>query len=58
MIRARQVLDGVRHMPRSIPSPTSAPRLPHASQMNFGSMFDNRTSSDHRSSLIAEQCEP
>jgi len=32
---------------------TSAPRLPHAEQMNLGSRSDSRTSSAHRSPLIA-----
>ena len=31
---------------------TSAPRAPHAEQMNLGSRSDSRTSSDHRSRLI------
>jgi hypothetical protein len=32
---------------------TSAPRCPQALQMNFGSRSDSRTSSGHRSALIA-----
>ena len=36
---------------------TSAPRAPHAWEVNLGSRSDRRTSSGHRSPLIEVQCE-
>jgi hypothetical protein len=35
---------------------TSAPRCPQAGHVNFGSRSDSRTSSGHRSALIAIDC--